>query len=105
MKRYVHIYVYNTYNSPFYASDMHSLMTETCSSYHDRYNKVLSLCILPQIAHLCFTQISENLRMYSVVSTSVFSFQTHKELKDIYVGNLLSLVFTGYWRYIPEVKR
>jgi len=42
--------------------------------------------------------------MYSVVATSVFSFPTNKELKEINVGNFHSLVFTGYWRYIPEAK-
>jgi len=43
--------------------------------------------------------------MYSVVVTTVFSFTTHKELKEINVGNFASLVFTGYWRYISEEKR
>ena len=87
-------------------------VAETCSCHHNRYYKVvhrrvifLSLCILLQSVYFYFTQISEQWRMFSAVSTSVFSFPTHKELKEINVGNFSSLVFAGYWRCIAEAKR
>jgi hypothetical protein len=43
--------------------------------------------------------------MYSVLSTSVFFFQTQKELKETNLEKFPSNLLTGYLGYIPEAKR